>query len=146
MQLYTPLEYPSHYPPTDRWKRFFIGVRWLGPDLSFFKQLRSQQGARVPGCMTGWGGGDRQALAAHVSSIFAKQLRWPCPYFLPNDKLAVIAGGPEFRSIDDLGADEAVGEIEEHLGITMGAAFWQAAASGTLGELVDQLLVAKSGA
>jgi hypothetical protein len=60
--------------------------------------------------------------------------------------LAVIAGGPEFRSIDDLGADEAVGEIEEHLGITMGAAFWQAAASGTLGELVDQLLVAKSGA
>src|SRR5574337_1388714 len=95
-----PLRYPSHYPPTERWQRFFIGVRWLGPDLSFFKQLEAQQGSRSSRLLDCWGGGDRASVAAEVGIIFARRLRWSSPYFLPGDNVAVIAGGPRFASID----------------------------------------------
>jgi hypothetical protein len=48
------LSYPKHYPPKTRWKKFFIGVRGLGSDLSFFDDLNAQQVARVPAMMNAW--------------------------------------------------------------------------------------------
>jgi hypothetical protein len=143
MRSEDPLQYPPHYPPTDRWQRFFIGVRWLGPDLSFFKQLSAQQKARTSELLVQWGGGTRQQVANKISAILARRFRWSSIYFLPGDNVGVIAGGPRFDSIDGgLDVEEAIDEIEEGLGITMPKAFWQGAGSSTLGEIVDQLLAA----
>src|SRR5690606_8158279 len=138
-----PLQYPPQYPPSERWQRFFIGVRWLGPDLSFFPKLRMQQAARLPGQLSLWGGGARQAVATEVGAIFSRRLRWPTPYFLPIDNIAVIAGGPRFSTIDgDLDAEDAIGEIEEALMVKMTKTFWQDAGPLSLGEVVDCLLAA----
>jgi hypothetical protein len=49
-----PLVFPPHFPPTTRWKRFFQGVRWLGPDLTFFKMLKRQQANRLQNQMEVW--------------------------------------------------------------------------------------------
>ena len=61
------LVFPEHFPPATRWKKFFIGVRWLGPDLSFFKDLKAQQAARSADSMHAWGGGMRQQIAETIS-------------------------------------------------------------------------------
>lgn len=140
MSVDAPLIYPPHYPPTDRWKRFFLGVRWLGPDLSFFGDLRATQASRTAQSIDAWGGGDRQALAITVCAAFSRHLRWPTPYFLPTDSVAVIAGGPKFTNFDE--AEDVVDEIEERMGVKLGDSFWSAAGSGTLGQLVDRLLSA----
>jgi len=124
MDPITPLRYPAHFPPTDPWKKFFIGVRGLGPDLSFFKDLHALQAARTDALMGAWGGGRRQELATYVSAVFARHMRWGSPYFLPEDSLEVILGGPRFSSIDTLGSVEAVNEIAEQLGIALPAASW----------------------
>jgi hypothetical protein len=148
MQTDEALKYPPHFPPTDRWKRFFLGVRWLGPDLSFLKRLGEIQGGRSSEVMNSWGGGDRQLVAIEVSSIFANRMGWPSPYFLPGDNVGVIVSGLVFGGggVDDVDIMDAVGEIEERIGINPGAPFWQDSASGTLGELVDNLLRTRSGA
>ncbi|MFC4763571.1 hypothetical protein [Dyella koreensis] len=138
-----PLRYPDHYPPTDRWKKFFIGVRWLGPDLSFFEHLRQQQASRTAELMDIWGGGERQSLALAAGGIFSRYLHWTSPYFIPDDPLSVVAGGPRFGVIDsDIDIGDALGEIEEMLGAPLGSAFWRDAATCTMGELVDRLLEA----
>ena len=138
-----PLQYPSHYPPTDRWQRFFVGVRWLGPDLSFFRRLRLQQAARSPSQLSSWGGGARQTVATEVGAVFSRRLRWPTPYFLPSDNMSVIASGPRFNTIDGgLDVEDAIGEIEEFLMVKMPKAFWQDAGSLSLGDVVDRLLAA----
>lgn len=138
-----PLQYPPHYPPTDRWQKFFIGVRWLGPDLSFFKELAAQQRSRSADLLNSWGGGERQRIATQMGTVLARRLGWPTPYFLPGDNLAVVAGGPRFNTIDrDLDVDDAIGELQERLGVTMPTAFWQGAGPLTLAELVDHLLAA----
>jgi hypothetical protein len=140
-----PLVYPPHYPPTDRVKRFFIGVRWLGPDLSFFGALRAVQGARSIQAMATWGGGEREALAFLAGRIFARRLRWPGRYFIPADRVAVIAGGPCFRMLDGgLDARDAAAEIEASLGLALGRGFWASAGAISFGELVDRLLEAKA--
>src|SRR5438105_1544450 len=110
-----PLSYPPGYPPTDRWKKFFIGVRRLGPDLSFFADLEKQQQSRTEEMMSAWGGGQRQDLATGVGRVFQKWLRWPTPYFLPDDSIMVIAGGPRFHMVDNLEFEAAIEEIETHL-------------------------------
>jgi len=141
-----PLQFPPHYPPVDKWKRFFLGVRWLGPDLSFFKDLRIQQGARDPVLMDQWGGGIRQQTAADIGAIFARRLRWPSSCFLPDDHIAVIASGPRFSSMDgDLDTEEAIREIEEHLGTALPRSFWIRMASARFSELVDRILLARQG-
>jgi len=134
-----PLQYPSHYPPANRWKRFFIGVRGLGPDLSFFRDLRASQGARTVESMSAWGGGERLALAEAVGSIFSKHCNWPSPHFLPGDKVLVIAGGSTFGWLDQTDVGDAIRAIEELVGAKMLPGFWDEAGSVTLGQLVDQL-------
>jgi hypothetical protein len=140
MQPGESLQYPPHFPPTDPWKRFFIGVRWLGPDLSFLKDLYSAQSSRTAASMGVWGGGDRQALAVAVGAAFSMHCGWPTPYFLPNDNVSVIAGGPRFGALDDTDIRDAIGAVEEIADRKMGAAFWEISGSDTFSELVDRLL------
>ncbi|WP_312318895.1 hypothetical protein [Stenotrophomonas sp.] len=118
------LRYPAHYPPTDRWKRFFIGVRWLGPDLSFFPALKARQAARSSALMDVWGGGSRQHCAEQVGQIFAEHLHWRAPVFLPEDRMNVVLGGPTFDGGDALDAWEAIRSIEEEIGVRFPDAFW----------------------
>lgn len=134
-----PLVFPHDYPPLGGWKRFFIGVRWLGPDTSFFKELRSAQAARSLALMDAWGGGERQALAMRIGVVFASHCRWPTPFFLPDDNAAVIAGGPRFESIEGGEVESAILAIEAIAGVTMDRAFWVTASKSTLGQIVDQL-------
>ena len=140
------LNYPAHFPPSDGWGRFFLGVRWLGPDLSFFSQIASLQRARTLKSMDEWGGGERQSTAMLLGSILARRLRWPTPYFLPDDSVAVVVGGPKFGGVDSVDLSDSIGEIEEQLGIKPGPAFWEASGSSTLGGLVDGLLRIKTAA
>ena len=142
MQPGEPLQYPHDFPPTRGWKRFFMGVRWLGPDLSFFKELRSAQAARSLALMEIWGGGERQALASHVGAAFSAQCRWSTPYFLPNDSVSTVAGGPSFGWLDNTDVRAAIGAIEETADVKMGDSFWEASGESTMEQLVDQLLAA----
>lgn len=135
------LAYPPHYPPRQRWARFFVGVRWLGPDLSFFPVLKSLQGQRSAQEMDQWGGGARQRIATVVGAAFARQLQWPCPWFLPGDSVEVIFGGPRFASMDgrqDIA--NALGEIQHALGVALPRSYWANAGVRTLAEVVDQLM------
>ncbi len=136
-----PLRYPAHYPPTTWRHRFFIGVRWLGPDLGFFKQLACQQGSRSPTTMDQWGGGVRQHVAAEIGVILAHRLRWGSTYFLPDDSVAVVFGGPDFGVIDvDLDVDDALSEIAETLAVKLPTHFWQQHTTATMAGLVDGLV------
>lgn len=142
-----PLRYPPGYPPTGARERFFIGVRWLGPDLSFFGRLYAQQKARSAELLNLWGGGARQQAARTIGAIFMHRLHWPGPYFLPDDAVEVIGGGPRFASLGNEGElERTIHDIHASLGITMPARFWQAAGTLTLGELVDALLTAVTAA
>jgi len=139
-----PLRYPTHYPPTTRWKKFFIGVRWLGPDLSFFKPLHAQQKNRTADLLGTWGGGARQALAIQLGVIFSRHLHWPSAYFIPDDRFLVVTGGPRFGMIDNFEIEDAISEIEASLVGSIGREFWQSTTSLTLSELVDRLLEARA--
>lgn len=135
------LSFPSHFPPSDRWKKFFIGVRWLGPDLSFFKRLKVEQAERNSDCMHEWGGGRREELARAISKVLSENLGWKSPYFLPNDMANVAFHGPSFDFCDPESALEGVIELlEEEFAIAPSEKFWQSHGETTFGALVDDSL------
>jgi hypothetical protein len=134
-----PLIFPPHFPPTDRWKKFFIGVRWLGPDLSFFKQLRHQQAERTREQMLVWGSGKQREIADQLAQGFQKELRWPNAVFLPGDSFQVICNGPAFGTIDDFGADTVIQKFEKHYGIRVPTSFWVGKERASFGEIVEAL-------
>ena len=139
--LMKALRFPSHFPPTDRWKKFFVGIRWLGPDLSIFKEMKSQQGRRTPQDMGKWGGGKRQQVAEAISRALVRQLGWKSEVFLPEDSAAVAFHGPRFDFSDPESAFEEVLEIlDRDFGLKEPAALWAKHAESTLGEVVDGLL------
>jgi hypothetical protein len=142
-QTSEPLVFPSHFPPTDRWKKFFIGVRWLGPDLSFFDKLKAQQGQRTVREMSLWGGGQRQAVAETIGLVLHQRLRWPTEVFVPDDSFQVICTGPRFDFIDDFAGEEAIEKVELMLAIKVASAFWEGKEEATFGEVVDALLALK---
>jgi hypothetical protein len=137
-----PLEYPAHYPPVDRWKKFFIGVPGFGPDLSFFKDLRGQQAARTPDCMKAWTTAQEHELATIFGRAFQKGLRWPTPFFLPDDKLNAIFGGPKFQSIDFGDAENVLAEVGQQLHTKLPKQFWRDTHVQTLGQLVAEVIEA----
>lgn len=139
------LEYPPHYPPTERWKKFFIGVRWLGPDLSFFKDLKRQQGSRSSECMSAWKSTEQKELANIFGNACKKLLRWPTPYFLPDDKFEVIIGGPKFDMIDCFEFEEIIETIEEHIGYKIPDDFWKFSETKTLGRVFTEILAIPKG-
>jgi hypothetical protein len=140
------LQFPSHFPPQDRWGKFFIGVRWLGPDLSFFRQLKEQQAARSSEAMSAWGGGERQKVAQAIAGVLARQLGWKSQVFLPEDSVAVAFHGPRFDFNDPESAFEEVVEVlHAEFCITMPESFWAQQTERTLGELVNDLLASRDG-
>ena len=135
------LHFPSHFPPTDRWKKFSIGVRWLGPDLSFFRDLKKIQAERSPAEMATWAGGLRQRLAEAMSHALSEQLGWKSAVFLPGDSAAVAFHGPSFDFSDQESALEAVKEVlAQDFNITVPEVFWAEHFRSTLGELIDDLV------
>lgn len=137
----TALRFPEHFPPTERWKKFFIGVRWLGPDLSFFKHLKATQAQRDASSMALWGGGRREAVATEVSRVLAQQLRWKTNYFLPEDSAAVAFHGPSFDFSDPDSAFLDVREtLKDYFQISPPDSFWLQHDKSTMGTLVDALL------
>lgn len=135
------LEFPPHFPPTDKWKKFFIGVRWLGPDLSFFKTLRELQARRTAEDMSRWGGGQRQILAGRISQILHEQLGWRSAVFIPQDFAVVAFYGPRFDFNDPEAAfDDIVEMIERDYSLIPSSSFWESMEHATLGQVVDGLL------
>lgn len=135
------LHFPNDFPPTDRWGKFFLGVRWLGPDLSFFERLKKIQEGRISSDMDTWNGGLRQKLAEAISLVLSEQLGWKSVVFLPGDSVAVAFHGPRFDFNDPEAAFEAVLEVLElDFKIKVPGAFWTKHSDCTLGELVDDLL------
>lgn len=142
-QASKPLVFPSNFPPTDKWGKFFIGVRWLGPDLSFFRELKAQQGDRSVQEMSLWGGGERQAVAETIAKVLRERLRWRTTIFIPDDSFQVVGHGPRFDFNDDFAVEEAIVEVELMLAIKVAPAFWQGKEHATFGEVVDGLLALK---
>jgi hypothetical protein len=134
-----PIEWPPHYPPSDGVKKFFIGVRWLGPDLGFFKELREQQARRTVAHMVVWPTEEERDIALLMGKHFSRWLRWRSPYFLPDDKLCTIAGGPCFDT-DAMDFLAALDEIEKELGTTLGDQFWKDSVSLSLHDVVSAFL------
>jgi hypothetical protein len=134
-----PLVFPPHFPPTTRWKKFFIGVRGLGPDLSFFRVLKRQQADRVQSQMAIWGSGIRREIAEVLSEGFKKEVRWPTSVFLPEDSFQVMCNGHTFGSLDDLGSIAVIQAFEEHYDIRVPNSFWVGREQATFGEIVEAL-------
>jgi len=118
---------------------FFLGVRWLGPDLSFFAELESRQAARTPGQMAAWGGGKRQAIAERIAAHLHKGLRWPTAVFLPEDSWQVICNGPKFDLLENFVAADAIADFEDHYGVKVRRDFWENRDEATFGDIVDGL-------
>lgn len=139
------LRYPSHYPPKTRWKKFFIGVRWLGPDLGFFKELKAQQAARPQEAMQSWGGAFRQELAEFVALELRRQLGWKSAVFLPHDSLAVLANGPRFDCIDDFVLEDILRVLKKTFGISLPPNYWTSKDDMLFGDFIDDLVQLKAG-
>jgi hypothetical protein len=134
-----PLRFPAHFPPTTPWKKFFIGVRWLGPDLSFFKELKRAQSCRQVDQMNAWGGGRRQAIAELIAGVLHRHLGWKTPVFLPEDSVAVAFYGPKFDLLDNFVVEEIAEAIEARFKIELPESFWIEAEEMTLGDLVEAI-------
>jgi hypothetical protein len=134
-----PLVFPPYFPPTTRWKRFFIGVRWLGPDLSFFKELKRQQASRMQSQMEVWGSGKQREIAEILSQALKQEVRWPTSVFLPGDSFQVMCNGPSFGMVDDLGSIAAIKRVEKHYDIRIPNWFWSGRERSTYGEIVEAL-------
>ena len=137
------LRYPSHYPPTTRWKKFFIGVRWLGPDLAFFKELKTQQASRHPEAMRSWGGGLRQELAELVARKLSSQLGWKSAVFLPQDSLAVAVNGPRFDMYNDFALEDIMRTLKKAHGIALPQDYWTNREDVLFGDFIDNLVQLK---
>jgi hypothetical protein len=135
-----PLQFPPHFPPTTRWKKFFIGVRWIGPDLSFFRKLKEQQAARSPDAMSRWGGGVRQEVAERMAASLKNSLRWKTAVFLPEDSFRVICHGPSFDWGDEFALETAVDDLQSHYGFEIPVPFWNGLEAATFGEVVDAVV------
>jgi hypothetical protein len=136
-----PLVFPPNFPPTSRWEKFFIGVRWLGPDLSFFKKLKRQQADRVQSQMEVWGSGKRREIAEFLSQGFMREVRWPTSVFLPGDSFQVMCNGPSFGMVDDLGSIAVIQQFEEQYGVRIPNSFWAGREHATFCEIVEALMV-----
>jgi hypothetical protein len=134
------LRYPSHYPPTTRWKKFFIGVRWLGPDLAFFKELKAIQASRHAEAMQSWGGGLRQKLAELVARELCRKAGWKSAIFLPEDSLAVAINGPRFNMHDDFVLEDILLALKKEHGIALPHDYWANKDDMLFGQFIDDLV------
>lgn len=132
------------HPP--EWERvigrhFLLGFPWFGADGHVRRSLLEQLAHRGPACWDLWGPEPRRRDAARfVSEAFGRAAGWPNPIFVPDDPLELVTFKPHSLLGDDLGLENAMLEIERHLGLVSGSG-WQDFASGsTFGQLIDRLL------
>ena len=130
------LKFPPHFPPTTRWNKFFIGVRWLGPDLSFFKELKATQAARNPDQMKVWSDLRQREIAEIFGEILSRRRGWKSRVFLPQDSIAVVLHGPRFDFLDEAAVDEAIKSVEVKCSIKITRDFWAGKEESTLGEAI----------
>jgi hypothetical protein len=139
-----PLVWPDDFPPTDPVKKFFYGIRWLGPDISFFKRLKKEQGLRNEKLLSTWTDPKEQRVAQLFGECLSKALGWKTPFFMPSDKAVVVAYGPKFQDFDDLGFEEATIDFEHRVEKQFCNEFWERVVDWndrnvTFGELTRKL-------
>jgi hypothetical protein len=131
-----PLSFPQHFPPTTRWKKFFIGVRWLGPDLSFFKELKATQAARHPDQMNTWSDARQREIAEIFGEVLSRRQGWKSQVFLPQDSAAVVFHGPRFDFLDEMAVDEAIEGVEAKYCIKISKEFWAGKEESKFGDVI----------
>jgi hypothetical protein len=141
-----PLRWPVDFPPREGVKRFFVGVRWLGPDISFFRALRDVQAARDRSVLVAWGNdAQRRKLSRIFSAFFQRHAQWPKRYFVPEDSFAVCMYGPAANVLDNKTYD-ALGELLiQRFEIAVSDTELARLAEGTLGEVVDHFVKKRAG-
>ena len=121
-----PIAFPPNFPPKSGWDKFFIGVRWLGPDLSFFQDFQERQELRSESLMSVWHDDKLRRLAIEFGISLKRHLHWKSIYFLPDDTLAAVLHGPKFEQIGgDQDAKDAVEEFQERIGLSAPISFWE---------------------
>jgi hypothetical protein len=140
--LHPPLRWPPEFPPRNGWSRFFLGIRWLGPDVSFFRRLQEQQAARGPEVMTAWPTDDEREAALVLGRLLEKHVGWPTPYFLPDDSFAVVAYGPKLVEMDSP-FDDFKTALEAEVGTNMPSSSWDSS-FGAVARFIAPLLRART--
>ena len=135
----TPLTWPDHDPPRSRWKKFFIGVRILGPDRLFFAELKRLQARRTAEVMESWANDAEKRLALAIGDTISATHGWMKPYFVPGDCFAVILNGPRYDPVDYGDRDAATEEIQSKLNRVFPDEFRMAPMQKTLGEVVREM-------
>jgi len=138
-----PLVWPPGFPPGDWWGRFFTGVPPLGPSVSFFRCLEREQAARSTRALADWS----DAMERRVALKFGECLRtvgWKTPYFIPNDQVVAVVGGPSFGAFAQQDLAYLLDEFNRRLGRNLKAEFLPAVIawddpSVRLGELVAKV-------
>lgn len=120
----SPLVWPDDFPPVDGWKRFFIGVRSLGPDVSFFSNLKKQQAARTESMMGAWTDAQERRVAESLGKYFQFELEWKMPWFIPGDMAIAVLGGPSFGVWSEVDLWDLFSEFDEQLGTDLGPEVW----------------------
>jgi hypothetical protein len=142
-----PLRWPEHFPPSTGVERFFIGVRWLGPDLSFFQALRALQASRDRSSQSAWGNDvERRKLVRFFSAFLHRYVRWPGRYFIPEDALATCLYGPKFDMMDNHAYEVLQKRMLERFDLALGDAELERLAKGSLADVVDYVAASRKGA
>ena len=136
----SPLSFPDHYPPKTKWGEFFLGVRWIGPDLSFLRSWRDQQAARDPSLISLWGGGTRQEVVQVIGRRAKQSLRWKSEIFVPQDQFSAVIHGPTFGWGDDYPLMSLSDDLQDVFGVPIPRECWDLNGGATLGEVVDTLV------
>ena len=121
----TALTWPQHFPPSDPWDKFFCGVRRLGPDLAFFKELKQLQASRTQAVMTAWLDEKQKAVALVFGEMIRRHAGWQTPYFIPDDKAVVIANGPRLLELEEPPLEMAISDFEDQVGRKFADGFWR---------------------
>ncbi len=116
----------------------------LGPDLSFFKELKAQQARRAEAVMSTWADDEQRRLALCLGECLQKQWGWKTPYFIPSDQTRAVLGGPDAWTYMELDLADAYKEFEEQLGKKLPSPFWESAIdwgnkNGCFGDLVRKI-------
>lgn len=77
--------YSNDFPLTTLWNKFSLGVRWLGPDLCFFKDLKADQSSRVQEQMKAWGKGLRREIAEKIGETLRRRFGRHSTIFLSEE-------------------------------------------------------------
>ena len=112
--------------------------------MSFFKGLERRQAAPTEEVMAAWTDEEERRVALALGEALQRQWSWPKPYFLPEDRVIALIGGPEVGVFLELDLADAFEEFNEPLGVNRGREFWETVVDwsdkdGRLRELVRKI-------